>query len=296
MHDKRLHDGSALPRGGVESATKGSYTRQPVDAENHEQMPDSTVVNKDSVVLLIAHWLGRIQHTLNGIFYRRLPGRFHDDRLSPYYNYLYVFCFWTPLLIAMAVASVWAHGGQWWLLAILPAWRWLEIAVWWLKLLVDKTHAKILSAERNLIFLLADSTAVVTATFVIWRTTEWTEPQVSWVNALATFTLNGPPPGLHHRLGDAVAIASAATGLVLVGAGLALLVGIVGQRIRVAPGEYTAVYPPEGVIDPPIGWGMSAVPSAPTVNALKEIAGFQGFPSGPGRTRTFDQRIMSPLL
>jgi hypothetical protein len=43
-----------------------------------------------------------------------------------------------------------------------------------------------------------------------------------------------------------VAIGSAASGLVLVGAGLALLIGIVGKRIREVPGVYTGPQvPPE---------------------------------------------------
>jgi hypothetical protein len=204
----------------------------------------------DKVVQWLARRLGLLQAALNSVLYQPLSKPFqqaHGNRPWLYFNYIYVFCLWAPLLLVTALLSVWLHGGWWLLLAIVPAWRWLEIVVWWVKLLLDRSHTNILSAERNLLFLWADAFAVVTATFAIWRTAESTRPQLSWVDALATFTLNGPPRGLHGRLGEVVAVASAGSGLVLVGAGLALLVGIVGgKRVREVPGPYTGPFvPPE---------------------------------------------------
>jgi hypothetical protein len=204
----------------------------------------------DKVVQWLARRLGLVQAALNSVMYRPLAKPFertHGDKPWLYFNYVYVFCWWIPLLLATALLSVWHHGGWWLLLAIVPVWRWLEILVWWVKLLLDRTHTNILSAERNLLFLWADAFAVVTASFAIWRAAESTRPSASWVDALATFTLNGPPSGLHDRLGEVVAIASAGSGLVLVGAGLALLIGIVGgKRVREVPGVYTGPQvPPE---------------------------------------------------
>jgi hypothetical protein len=196
----------------------------------------------DKVVTTLAHWLGRLQHALNSVFYRRLAAPFersHGGAPWLYFNYIYVFCLWTPIVVTSAVLCRWFHGGWWLLLAVVPAWRWLEVAVWWVKLLLDRTHTNILAAERNLLFLLADATAVVTASFVVWRSAEATQPALSWADALAVFTLNGAPPGLRGQLGEVVAIASAASGLILVGAGLALLVNLVGKRIREVPGVYT---------------------------------------------------------
>jgi len=195
----------------------------------------------DKVVRRLARWLGLVQAAVNTVFYRPLMKLFEPSRQRPwlYFNYIYVFGFWTPLVLGVALVSLWRHGGWWCWLLIIPAWRWLEILVWWAKLLIDRTHTNILAAERNLLFLVADATAVVTGSFAIWRMTESVRPSPSWADALATFTLNGAPPGDHGLLGDVISVASAASGLVVVGAGLALLIGIVGHRVREVPGQYT---------------------------------------------------------
>ncbi len=204
---------------------------------------------EDKVVKWLALRIAITQARLNGVVYRRLASIFERSRGGRpwlYFNYIYVFAVWTPVVLAMYVVTIWYHGGWWLLVALPPCWRWLELSVWWVRLLLDRSHTNILAAERNLLFLAADAVAVVTASAIVWRAADLSSVNVSWADALATFTLNGPPDGVDGGFGEAVAVLAAVSGVVLLGAGLALLIGIVGKRVREVPGVYTGpMLPPD---------------------------------------------------
>src|SRR4051812_19991847 len=107
--------------------------------DNRESEPGFE--QSDEVVRWLARRLGLIQAAMNSVFYQPLARPFersHGNKPWLYFNYIYVFCFWTPVVLVVALLSVW-HDGGWWLLLALPvAWRWLEIGVWWVKLLLDR--------------------------------------------------------------------------------------------------------------------------------------------------------------
>jgi len=203
---------------------------------------DASDAEHDDVVLRwVARRLWGLQQRLNGVLYYRLAAPFerrNDGQPWLYFNYVYVFALWVPVVTAAYFLSGNGSGGWWLLLAVPGAWRWLEVLVWWVKLLLDRTHTNILAAERNLMFLAVDAAVVIAASTVIWRTSGWGK-SVSWVDAFATFSLNGPPPATQGAGPELLAGLLALTGLLLLGGGLALLIGIVGTRVKVVPEQYT---------------------------------------------------------
>jgi hypothetical protein len=114
--------------------------------------------------------------------------------------------------------------------------------VWYLGLLFDSEHARILSPERNLLFLVFDSFAVI-ATVGLWLRAAASQPSVAasaGSAAVSTFTLNGTPAGYHGCRANVATALGTGGGLLLIGAGLALLVGLLGDRFhRGPPEEYT---------------------------------------------------------
>ena len=162
-----------------------------------------------------------------------------------YFNYAYTAA-WTvalALFVVLTAVTPWAI-----LFAVLASFRFLEIAVWYMKLLFDPTHVRILTPERNLFFLVLDGAAAVT-TIGLWLAAAEAVPgsESAWSAALSTFTLNGAPEGLDGWRADVATGLGTFGGLVLIGAGLGLLVGDVGKRFTHGePGEYTGpVYPPK---------------------------------------------------
>lgn len=211
----------------------------------------------DLGVQWIAYWLGQAQRVLNWCLYRLDAWWTRSRRAAVYFNYAYVIG-WTAIvgvcivltrLLPLTLPWELPWGLPWALpLALIASARFLEIAVWYVKLLFDATHTRILTAERNLFFLVLDGTVVV-STVGLWLAVAPAEPGSSstWSAAISTLALNGTPAGFG---GCASAIATGIGtfgGLVLLGAGLALIVGLVSKRFTHGdPDEFVGPrYPPK---------------------------------------------------
>ena len=189
----------------------------------------------DFVVAWLAYVLGEAQAVVSWPAYTRLARRWRKAGWPDlYFNYAYA-AGWAVLLailVALAAALLdWRTA-----LAIVASYRFAEIAVWYVKLLFDSSHRLILSAERNLLFLTIDTAATI-AIVGLWLAAghDGEQGDAPWSAALTTFTLNGAPDGYSGaQTAPAVAIGTLG-GLVLIGAGLALLVGLVGERFAYGP-------------------------------------------------------------
>jgi hypothetical protein len=164
-----------------------------------------------------------------------------------FFNYLYVGA-WTVAvgLLAILTAVVpWALP-----FAALASFRLLGIFVWYVAMLLDSNHWLILSPGRNLIFLGLDG---FTAAMVVglWlaaaRTTVVAEP--TWSAALSTFMLNGAPSGFEGWPAAVATVVGTLSGLLLIAAGLAVLIALVGERLELgSPDDYHG--PPEEPVRP----------------------------------------------
>jgi hypothetical protein len=123
-------------------------------------------------------------------------------------------------------------------LAVVASFRYFEIIVWYLKLLFDSTHKLILSAERNLLFLVIDGMASITIVG-LWLDAASRHPgtEPAWSAALTVFTLNGAPEQYDGWQSTAGTVLGTAAGLLLIVAGLAVLIELVGRRFQYGPAE-----------------------------------------------------------
>jgi hypothetical protein len=161
-----------------------------------------------------------------------------------YFNYRYALKWLIVTLGGYVAIAFW--DVRWFgdLVAGITLWRVAEILVGQVKMLLDRTHRSILAAERNLVFLFIDALAVITAVAVMLKQGSPAIPARSafttWVDSLSTITLNGRPSGYMGGWADAATLVGTFAGLVLIGAGLAVLVGLIQDKFRVGGGdEYT---------------------------------------------------------
>jgi hypothetical protein len=124
-------------------------------------------------------------------------------------------------------------GGQLVIVSI-ALWRVAEILTWYVKLLFDKGHRVFLEVERNFFFLIADALIFVTALALALETVEEGARARTWGDAFSAFTLNGAPGGYDSGWAAAVGVLGAVGGLALLAAGLGLVIGIIGDRIKEA--------------------------------------------------------------
>jgi hypothetical protein len=110
-------------------------------------------------------------------------------------------------------------------------WRAAEIVTWYLKLLFDKGHRVLLEVERNLLFLIADSGAFVTVLAILLETGDPGHINKRWSEAFSAFLLNGSSDP-ESAWATAIGIIGPIGGIILLAAGLGLLIGIIGDRIR----------------------------------------------------------------
>jgi hypothetical protein len=162
-----------------------------------------------------------------------------------YFNYAYL-AGWLALMLALIAATVllpWALP-----FAVIASFRFLEVVVWYLKLLFDRTHEKLYSPERNLLCLVLDAGSTVIACGLWLTAATVSEGATPWSAAIATFTLNGTPTGYEGWKTTVATAVGTLGGLILLGAGLALLVGLIARRFETHPWEeeYTGPrYPPK---------------------------------------------------
>jgi MFS family permease len=88
----------------------------------------------------------------------------------------------------------------------------------------------LLEVERNLFFLILDSAAFVTV-LALMLEAEGTGMAAAWPNTLSAFMLNGAPEN-SGAWGTAVGIVGAVAGVTLIGAGLGLIIGAIGDRLH----------------------------------------------------------------
>jgi hypothetical protein len=201
--------------------------------------------SNDHVVQFVDWSLGVAQAFLNLPLYSWqawLVCKQNREKPWPYFNYIYA-AEWGAIIVWLALKTP-----PLWLLAPIAFWRVAEILTWYIKLLFDKGHRVLLEVERNLLFLVIDVLTFVTLLALLLRGGPHGGLWSRWTEAFAAFTLNGSPEGYGNAWATAVGILGAVGGLTLLGAGLGMLVGLVGQRIRYGEGGYT------GPTRPPPPW------------------------------------------
>jgi hypothetical protein len=199
----------------------------------------------DFVVAWLAYLLGKAQAAVSWPAYTRLSRRWAKARCPGlYFNYAYAIG-WAAVLVAL-IALSYASTNLRTLCAVVATWRFAEIAVWYVKLLFDSTHRLILSAERNLLFLTIDAAATVVIVGLWLAAAPGAGPSnlPEWSGALRTFTLNGAAERYEGWQADVATVLGTVGGLVLIGVGLALLVGLVGERFRYGPRRLVHRSPP----------------------------------------------------
>jgi hypothetical protein len=193
---------------------------------------------KDNVVQFIDWLLGCVQAFLNiplyavpsWLFGRWRHGKSPDWRPWLYFNHIYV-GLWLLVIGLLAGAAAPFLDGTWERVILgIVLWRAAEILIWYLKLLFDKGHRVLLEVERNLLFLIIDSLALVTVLAMMLEA-EGTGMRAAWPQALSAFMLNGAAED-SGAWGTAVGIVGALAGVTLIDAGLGLIIGAIGDRLR----------------------------------------------------------------
>jgi hypothetical protein len=191
--------------------------------------------SNDKVVQFVAWVLGCVQDALSFPLYTRqgtlIASKVNAGRPWLYYNYIYLLE-WVLVMVGLVVAAPHATGPLQLAFVALALWRAAEILVWYIKLLFDKGHRVFLEAERNMLFLVADSAVFVTALALMLETGDEGHLAARWSAALSAFTLNGQPDGYESAWATATGVLGTIGGLAMIGAGLGILIGIIGQRIQ----------------------------------------------------------------
>jgi hypothetical protein len=161
-------------------------------------------------------------------------------------------------------------------------WRAAEIVTWYLKLLFDKGHRVLLEVERNLLFLIADSGAFVTVLAILLETGDPGHINKRWSEAFSAFLLNGSSDP-ESAWATAIGIIGPIGGIILLAAGLGLLIGIIGDRIRydgnprgLRSSPWDAIYRADASTTP-----MAETPQATLGGLTRRPA---DYPGGPGTT------------
>jgi hypothetical protein len=161
-----------------------------------------------------------------------------------HFNYSYAL-WWLILTLAGYVAIGFSHA-RWLsvLVVVIASWRLTEVLVWQMKMLLDRTHRLILSAERNLTFLFVDAVVAITAIAAMLRQAhpgDASRPDAfsTWVDSLSVVTLNGRPFAYQGVWANLATLVGTFAGLLFIGAGLAVLVGLIQKKFTLGGDEYT---------------------------------------------------------
>ena len=104
---------------------------------------------------------------LYGLLIRHLPQRYKNERLAYKYVGSAMLC-----LAALFVTSIWwMKTPEWvrWLVVLLPMYRLWDIVRWWVNLLIDRRHFRVVSRERNVIFLAFNLVEIVFIGAILFR-------------------------------------------------------------------------------------------------------------------------------
>lgn len=203
-----------------------------------ELEPDPVPTNSfepDRVVAAVVRALNYCERFVLFGWLARLP-RLANELLP----YRYV-AGWLLVLVALLAASrAWVDGPRAivWIAVLVAAWRLADLGRWWLSFLFDRRHFHVLTAERNLLFAIANLAEVALIAAVWLRASGQAAANSAGDAAFAGFSLVtqlGVPTPTTGRAQLAVALTEFTALLILIG-GVAILIGVVQKKIQEGPG------------------------------------------------------------
>jgi hypothetical protein len=140
---------------------------------------------------------------------------------------------WLLVLAAVySLSPIWA-GRTWTYLPVLliAAWRYLDLTLWYLGLLINSRHTRFAPVESNVLFLILDLLTIVFVGAILLRMTSSAYSiDGGWFSAFFLTTLTEIPPRLDFWDGvSQVMVASA--GLLLLAGGLTVVLSVVSKRL-----------------------------------------------------------------
>ena len=113
---------------------------------------------------------------------------------------------WLSIIAAAyALSPLWV-GGVWVLVPVLvvAAWRYLDIVLWYLGLLLNARHTRFAPVERNVLLLMVDLITVVFIAAILLRATDTSRSfDTAWFDGFFLVTLTDVPARLD--VGDGLA-------------------------------------------------------------------------------------------
>jgi hypothetical protein len=176
-------------------------------------------------------------------FVVHFPERYRNERFA------YKYVSWALLGLAafFATSAWWANTAEWdrWLIVLLPTYRLWDILRWWLDLLIDRRHHRVVSRERNLIFLALNLLEIIFIGAILFRATGAGSLTGSWFDSFFLVT-QLDFPGEHTAFWpQAAKVVIEISSLVLLLGGLAALVDLIGRKLTEGPWRG-----PEGAVGP----------------------------------------------
>jgi hypothetical protein len=210
--------------------------------------PPARPLLEDQVVWTVVWLLGLVQLVQTYLLYRQPARKWfgYPDNPNPYFNWLYGGVRLVILVGLVFLQAACSAPLVTILIAALALWCAAVIIVWYVKLLLDRAH-DLLSAERNLLFLILNSAEVVLALALLLALGGGTMPSAV-LDALSALTLNGVVYG--GGWAATAEVLGTVAGLALLAAGLALLIGLIQERFFEG-GAATKIAPYEGASRPP---------------------------------------------
>jgi len=135
------------------------------------------------------------------------------------------------ILFAISAAAdlpAWARV----LIALIAAFRWVDAVLYEVGILLDRSQAWLAGFERSLL-LAAGNLFELSLVGAIWLTAlRWPEPAGdTWLHTISLVTLSGSP--VYEGAPAAIAqVATMAGGLIFLGGAIAMLLGMLGSRLR----------------------------------------------------------------
>jgi hypothetical protein len=160
------------------------------------------------------------------------------DELAPRYV-----SFWLLLLSALAAAMfAWRDERGWiiWLLVALPLYRYYDLILWWLLVLIDRRQKLLASFERNVLLLMGNIAELAVIEVILLVAAGQRGVADPLFDAFFVTTLVGLPPRESAWIGAASAMGVFAS-LLLFAGGVSLLVGLISERFE--EGQHEGITP-----------------------------------------------------
>jgi hypothetical protein len=191
--------------------------------------------NPDPGVQKLVEILERAERS---VLYWHLVKLFPERFRNASFAYWYAAGWIAALLPILAVSGWWSTSDAWIRLGVilLPLWRLWDIFRWWLDLLVDRRHYRVVSFERNLTFLGVNFYEIVLIAAILFRATGVSGSTTSsWFDAFFLVTqVNYPAAGARFTQETAKALTECVALVLLLG-GLAALIGLIADKLREGP-------------------------------------------------------------